>query len=233
MQSDYIVDGNKIVGYTGDGGDIIIPDGVTELDELCFTKVVHKKEYDNNGNIKEYNAHNFDVKNSITSIYIPNSVKSIDEETFSDLVNLEKIIFQNGSQLKEIPKWAFTGCASLKNITLPDSVTYINAFAFSHCGNITVNVGPNCKVNDSVFGYEEDSIEAKIVYPKTSNENNIVSSNTNPSHTLMGICVIMIFVYLVLFIVVGFVIDSVKLTWIVIVLGIINLILLFVSFWLY
>ena len=233
MQSDYIVDGNKIVGYTGDGGDIIIPDGVTELDELCFTKLVHKKEYDNNGNIKEYDAHNFDVKNSITSIYIPNSVETIDEETFSDLVNLEKIVFQKGSQLKEIPKWAFTGCESLKTITLPDSVTYINAFAFSNCGNITVNVGPNCKVNDSVFGYEEDSIEAKIVYPKTSNENNIVSSNTNPSHTLMGFCVIMIFVYLILFIVVGFVIDSVELTWIVIVLGIINLILLFVSFWLY
>lgn len=230
MDSDYIVDDNKIVGYTGNGGNVIIPDGVTELDELCFTKLVHKKEYDNDGNIKEYNAHNFDIKNNITSIYIPNSVKSIDEGTFSDLINLEKITFQSGSKIKEIPRWAFSGCKSLRNITLPESVTYIDSFAFSNCGNIMVNVGQNCKINDSVFGHREDSKEAKIVYPKTHNESNSLSSNTKSSHTIMGFCVIMVFVYFVLFIIVGFVIDSAELTRLIIVLGLINLILLFFSF---
>lgn len=230
MQSDYIVDGNKIVGYTGDGGDIIIPDGVTQLDELCFTKLVHRKEYDNDGNVKEYKAYNFDIKNNIKSIYIPNSVKLIDEETFSDLVNLEKVTFQSGSQIKEIPRFAFSGCKSLKNITIPESVTYIDSFAFSHCSNITVNVGKDCKVSDSVFGYEEETKEAKIVFPKTHNESNNLSSNTKTSRTLMGFCVIMVFVYFVLFIIVGFVIDSAELTRLIIVLGLINLILLFVSF---
>lgn len=234
MQSDYIVDGNKIVGYTGDGGDIIIPDGVTQLDELCFTKLVHRKEYDNDGNVKEYKAYNFDIKNNIKSIYIPNSVKLIDEETFSDLVNLEKVTFQSGSQIKEIPRFAFSGCKSLKNITIPESVTYIDSFAFSHCSNITVNVGKDCKVSDSVFGYEEETKEAKIVYPKIYDSNNFnIQSDTKNSHTLMGFCVIMIFVYFVLFIIIGFVIDSVELTWLIIVLGITNLILLFVSFWYY
>lgn len=234
MQSDYVVDGGKIVAYTGDGENIIIPDGVTELDELCFTKAVRRKEYDNDGNVKEYTAYNFDTKNDIKSIYIPNSVKIINEETFSDLVNLEKVTFQSGSQIKEIPKFAFSGCESLKTITLPDSVTYLDKFAFSRCGNITVYVGKDCKANESVFGYDEQSKEAKIVYPNVYKPKNFDNSTSKPDKfNFTMFCIIMVFVYLVLFIIVGFVIDSVGLSWTVIILGIINLVLLFISFCFY
>lgn len=241
MCSDYIVKDNKIVAYTGNGGEIIIPDGVTQLDELCFTKLVHRKEYDNDGNIKDYKAYNFDIKNNIKSIYIPNSVKSIDEETFSDLVNLEKVTFQSGSQIKEIPRFAFSGCKSLKQIDLPESVEYIDSFAFANCDGIQVKVGRKCKANSLAFGSDEYLANgAKFIYPnsyeyeKYNNSNNIGnSSNKHDRFSFSMFCIIMIFVYLVLFIIVGFVFDSVGLSWAIVILGIINLILLFISFCLY
>lgn len=238
MHSDYIIRNNKIVSYTGDGGDIIIPDGVTELDELCFTKIVIRKEYDDNGHIKEYKACDFDTKKRIKSIYIPNSVKTINEDTFSDLVNLEKVTFQSGSQIKEIPRLAFIGCKSLNSITLPESVEYVDSYAFANCDGIQVTVGSKCKVNSLVFGSNEYLANgAKLIYPDSyeftkhdySNDSD-KSSSKQFLNIFMGFCFLMIFVYLVLFVIVGFVIDSVELTRFIIILGIINLILLFVSF---
>lgn len=235
MSCDYIINGNKITSYIGNGGDIIIPDGITELDEYCFTKFVHKQEYDN-GTLKEYVAVNFDTKKNIKSIFIPNSVNKLDESTFSELVNLEKVTFQSGSQLKEIPGLAFTGCKSLKSIVLPDSVTYIDSYAFSDCGEIVVHVGKDCKVNDLVFGSGEHlSRGAKIIHSYNSTLKETYTDSDTKSYSdfdessLIIFLIIMVFVYLVAFVFTLF-IDATAVTIIVIILGIINLIALLISF---
>lgn len=237
MSSDYIIKENKIVSYIGNGGNIVIPNGVTELDEFCFTKTVHKKEYDN-GTLKEYNAVNFDTKKKIKSIFIPNSVNKLDEFTFSELINLEKITFQSGSQLKEIPKLAFTGCKSLKSIVLPDSVKYIDSYAFADCGEISVYVGKECKVNDLVFGSNEYfSSGAKIIRSNNGilKETDIVSNamDYTPDNGIdldgfQIFLIIMIAVYLIAFIL-TMITGAAKAFIIVIVLGIINLFVLFNS----
>lgn len=237
MPRDYIIDGNKIVNYIGDGGDVVIPNGVTELDEYCFTKSVPKKEYEN-GTLKEYIAVNFDTKKKIKSIFIPNSVKELEESTFSDLVNLEKVTFQSGSQLKEIPGLAFTGCKSLKSIVLPDSVKYIDSYAFSDCGKIEVHVGMDCKVNDLVFGSGEYfSSGAKIIRSNKDvlTETDIVSDAVDyipkKDIDLNGFqifLIVMIAVYLIAFII-STTVDSGFAPLIVIALGIANLYILFNS----
>lgn len=179
MSSDFITKEGKIIEYTGNGGDIIIPNGVIELDELNFTKKVHKYEYDLNGNILKDNvSYNFETKKLITSIYVPNSVKRIDEETFSELINLKKITFADNICIYEIPKFAFSGCKSLKHITLPESVQQINSYAFSDCCDITVKIGCNCRVASDIFGCGEyKSIGSKVEIPNNYRYKNEISKN--------------------------------------------------------
>ena len=55
--------------------------------------------------------------------------------------------------LKKISSYAFTGCSSLREIVIPDSVENIAANTFHNCKNlIKVSVGRNTKVDEKAFG---------------------------------------------------------------------------------
>jgi hypothetical protein len=62
---------------------------------------------------------------------IPASVVVIDNYAFADSINLTSIVFEDGSQLKEIGNLAFSDCSSLTSINIPSSVTYIGVQAFA------------------------------------------------------------------------------------------------------
>ena len=47
-----------------------------------------------------------------------------------------------GYPVTSIGQWAFSHCASLTAVTIPDSVTYIGANAFSPCTSLTVTNYP-------------------------------------------------------------------------------------------
>lgn len=67
----------------------------------------------------------------LESITIPSTVKSIGDSVFSDCEKLEKIVFEEGSQLSSIGERAFYNCSSLTSITIPASVTSIGADSFA------------------------------------------------------------------------------------------------------
>ncbi|KAK8837595.1 hypothetical protein M9Y10_036126 [Tritrichomonas musculus] len=72
---------------------------------------------------------------ALKEITIPKSVEKIGEETFIGCQNLEKVVFEKESQIKEIPKFcfAFTG---LKFIDLPQSIEKIGNSSFYFCINL-------------------------------------------------------------------------------------------------
>ena len=54
--------------------------------------------------------------------------------------------------LKKISSYAFTGCSSLREIVIPDSVENIAANTFHNCKNlIKVSVGRNTKIDEKAF----------------------------------------------------------------------------------
>lgn len=70
----------------------------------------------------------------IESIYIPDSVKHIYMDCFSDCVNLKDV--RLSSNLDKISGGTFSGCVSLESIDIPGSVTEIISHAFMGCSNL-------------------------------------------------------------------------------------------------
>ena len=89
----------------------------------------------------------------ITSIIIPNNVKSIDDDAFADCVSLKEIHIPDS--IISIGERAFEKCISLREITIPNSVTNIGDGAFYDCKDLKeVNIHNNVKsIGDWAFAY--------------------------------------------------------------------------------
>lgn len=67
----------------------------------------------------------------ITSIKIPDSVKSIGDDAFYYCTSLESINIPKG--VKKINMCTFSDCRKLKSVTIPNTVTFIATAAFYNC----------------------------------------------------------------------------------------------------
>ena len=70
----------------------------------------------------------------LTNITIPDGVKGIGKSTFKGCSSLMNIIIPDG--VKSIGENAFYGCSGLESITIPDSVTSIGYSAFYDCSSL-------------------------------------------------------------------------------------------------
>ncbi len=81
------------------------------------------------------NANAFKSNLEITSVKMPESVKTIGDYAFSGCDNLQEVEFS--SSLQVIGDYAFEKCTYLSEIKLPSSVTQIGMGVFSGCTDLT------------------------------------------------------------------------------------------------
>jgi hypothetical protein len=110
---DFEIDGTMLVGYNGNGGNVIIPDGIDSIDRDVF------------------------YKKQLTSVTIPNSVTWIFDGAFfeNQLVNVNI-----GNSVTHIGMAAFAN-NKLKSVIIPESVIEIGYQAFAGNqlnGNVTI-----------------------------------------------------------------------------------------------
>ena len=79
----------------------------------------------------------------ITSVTIPDTIKTIGRRAFHGCEQLQTVTFEAGSQLQTIDDEAFDGCTALTEITLPHSVTAIGSLAFQSCTSLTTFTWPD------------------------------------------------------------------------------------------
>lgn len=98
--------------YVGKGGDVVIPEGITEVGARSFRNC-----------------------ESLTSVVIPDGVTFISTSAFSGCTNLKSVTIP--SSVDRISSSVFYGCTSLESIVIPEGVTRIYSMAFAECTNLT------------------------------------------------------------------------------------------------
>ena len=112
-------------------GDLTIPASVTYQEKSYPVVAIDERAFSN--------------RHGITSISIPNSVKSIGEWAFSNCSELTSITIPNS--VTSIGSYAFYRCFGLTSITIPDNVTRIEEYTFYNCTGLTSAViGDNITV---------------------------------------------------------------------------------------
>ncbi|MCI7351538.1 MAG: leucine-rich repeat protein [Ruminococcus sp.] len=112
---------------------------------------------------------------SLTSITIPDSVVSIENQAFYDCTSLASVYFGDNSQLTSIGDSAFYSCSNLKSIKFPESVQSIGIGAFNSCGSLEIVTIPK---NVSSIGRDAfiscSSINVDENNPNYSSENGVL-----------------------------------------------------------
>jgi hypothetical protein len=76
---------------------------------------------------------------------------------------VQSVTFERGSKLREICRWAFTSCDSLKSICLPASVEKLDGWSFADCGLSEIFVQQGSKFLKTFGEFLMDAKGHKIV----------------------------------------------------------------------
>lgn len=114
---------------------VTIPESVTIIGDYAFaesaiTDVKIGSAVESIGNLAF-------TTTAITEVTIPDSVKEIGYAAFRKCMDLKKVTFESGRELKVIDYNTFEQCASLENITIPEGVKEIKPWAFNGCSSLT------------------------------------------------------------------------------------------------
>lgn len=153
-----IYNNEKVIGYNGTATSVVIPNGITEIEDYAFYKQSRLESVTIPESVVEIGDFAFAgtglksvvIPNSVTTLGIAafqgcralehvtlsNKVTKIEVDTFASCVALTKIaVPQSGTEAVEIKAHAFLDCHSLTEVELPEKVT-LNNDAFKNCENI-------------------------------------------------------------------------------------------------
>ncbi len=147
---------------------ITIPDSVTSIGDDAFYNTAYYNDESNwlNG-VLYIDKCLIGAKTEISGAYvINNDTRVITSGAFSGCASLESVTMPDS--VTEITYGAFRSCTSLTEITLPDSVTSISDQSFNGCSSLaSITIpNPNCEIYDSA-----DTISACAViygYPDST-----------------------------------------------------------------
>lgn len=113
--------------------EIIIPDGVTEIDEEAFwdSKIVRVHCPDS---IRKIGCAAFENCENLEEITLPKTLNGVLDAVFCECTSLRRMDIPNG--ITEIGRMAFSHCESLETLTIPDTVTSIEESAFFGCESL-------------------------------------------------------------------------------------------------
>ena len=183
---DFVIENGAVKKYTGPGGDVVIPEGVTTIGNKAFAhcknlkSVTFPESVMSIGNEAFAHCRNLNsvvIPESVMSIgdltfcccglngvVIPKSVTSIGNSTFGDCENLYSVVIPDG--VASIGNSAFEYCVGLRSVVIPESVTFIGACVFSNCGLSSVVI-PEGVTSIGTSAFENCDMLTSVVIPKS------------------------------------------------------------------
>ena len=155
--------GNEAFEYCDKLETLTLGKGITDIGRAAFPNSISKMYYtgDINSwlgikfaiNAKPSNCDLYFDGQLVTSIVIPDGVKSIGDYAFSDCDSIVSVTIS--SSVTSIGYYAFSYCDSIVSVTIPGSVTNIGSGAFKGCSKLTNIVIPNSVTNigENALGY--------------------------------------------------------------------------------
>ena len=119
--------------YTVRDGALFLPDRITLVACAAPDGIVHIPD----GTVK-ISEKAFSENTSITRLYLPDTVESIEPHAFDGCMMLESISFGKG--LKRIGAWAFALCEELAEFKLPEGLQEIEEYAFYEVAAVDINL---------------------------------------------------------------------------------------------
>ena len=113
--SDFIIENGVLKKYVGPGGEVVIPEGVTEIGASAFTR-----------------------REDITGVMLPEGIKMIGKTAFYRCWGLTGITIPEG--VIGIGDTAFGYCNGLEVVSLPASLQKIGKAIFDYCGKCSFSI---------------------------------------------------------------------------------------------
>lgn len=114
MFNEFIIDDGMIMEYVGEGGEVVIPHGVTDIFFEAFYGTAIVTSISIPGSITDITPFVFERSEKLKIVRIHEGVSVINVCAFNECNSLETIFLPNS--LKEIKMSAIANCTSLKNI---------------------------------------------------------------------------------------------------------------------
>ena len=137
----FIIVGNVLYEYVGDGEVVTIPDGVTSIGNSAFSEC-----------------------DGLASVFIPNSVTNIGDSAFYWCDGLTNVVI--GTGVTTIGDSAFSSCRNLTDITIPNNVSAIGDYAFNNCDgltNVVIGTGVTTIGEGAFFGCDKLARDGFII----------------------------------------------------------------------
>ena len=132
--------------YHGPGGDVVVPDGVTAINNDVFQNNTSIKTVFLPDGLKYIHRNVFQNCSNLVSVRIPESLSAIDDNAFEGCTSLEEICLP--MTMDRLGNAAFRNCTGLKKITLPGSVKRVDFYVFSGLNSLQDMVIP-CDPKDT------------------------------------------------------------------------------------
>lgn len=133
-ESAFCVENGVLTDYDGKGGDVVIPDGVTEIGNRAFSRCQNLTSVTIPGSVTKIGDHAFYDCENLASVMILDGVTEIGKDAFYNCKTLASVVIPRSVAV--IGRSAFYGCLDLISVTIPEGVRAIGEMAFNDCPNL-------------------------------------------------------------------------------------------------
>ena len=113
--------------------EVVLPEGVTLIDEKCFEDCTQLHSITLPGSLNNIGGYAF-LRCGLSQLTLPSKLKRFGPRAFADCSNLKEVTLPAG--LEELGYCAFEECTSLESIDIPSGVKVLPEETFMNCVNL-------------------------------------------------------------------------------------------------